>query len=55
MKPALIALSCLTFFIILMFQACIIEEENTAPIASFTVSPNSGNTQTVFIFDASAS
>lgn len=38
-----------------MFQGCIVEEENFSPTASFTVSPNSGNLQTVFVFDASGS
>ena len=39
----------------LMFQGCEIENNNYAPVASFTVSPYSGTTQTVFVFDASAS
>jgi len=41
--------------ITLMFEACVIEEENFAPTASFTVSPDNGSTETVFVFDASAS
>ncbi len=39
----------------LFFSGCIIEEENFAPTASFTILPTSGNLQTVFVFDASAS
>lgn len=53
MKPALILLTCL-FSICLLFQSCVIEENNP-PTAAFTVSPNTGNTQTVFVFDASIS
>ena len=37
----------------LMIQGCFIEEENISPTASFTISPSSGNLQTVFVFDAS--
>ena len=39
----------------LVFPGCVVEEENFAPTASFTVSPSSGNTETVFVFDASNS
>lgn len=38
-----------------VFTGCIIEDENFAPTASFTVTPDSGNLQTVFVFDASGS
>ena len=38
-----------------MFQGCEIENNNYAPVASFIVSPYSGTTETVFVFDASAS
>ena len=39
----------------LTFTGCVTEEENFSPTASFTVNPNTGNTETVFVFDASGS
>ena len=39
----------------LMFQGCEIEDDNFPPTASFTVSPYSGTTETVFVFDATTS
>lgn len=39
----------------LLFEGCVVDEENFAPTAAFTVTPNSGSFQTVFVFDASNS
>jgi len=39
----------------LLFEACKKDDDNFAPTASFTVTPNSGTTETLFLFDASAS
>lgn len=44
----------LVVIISLIFTGCEILEENYAPTASFTVSPDSGNTETIFVFDASS-
>lgn len=38
-----------------MLQGCKIENDNFPPTASFTVSPYSGATETIFVFDASES
>lgn len=39
----------------LFFQACEEEVQNNAPTASFVVAPSTGDTQTLFVFDASNS
>ncbi len=54
-KIAFIAVVALMMMIGMVFQSCETEDENVAPTASFTVTPNSGNTETLFVFDASAS
>lgn len=45
----------MTLVVIFAFSACKKEETNTAPTASFTITPGTGPVSTLFTFDASAS
>ena len=51
----LLLLIGLAAYFSLSIAGCEVEEENYTPTASFTVSPTSGTTETIFFFDASAS
>lgn len=45
----------ITIISCILFSSCKKEEPNTPPIASFSISPENGNTDTIFVFDASGS
>jgi len=54
-KSIVITAIGLLIMVNLLFEACKKDDDNFAPTASFTVTPNSGTTETLFSFDASAS
>lgn len=54
-NPILIVLFGFIVLILSSFYSCSLFEKNDPPTASFTVSPNSGITETNFVFDASGS
>lgn len=49
-----ISLILLSTFIILVFSFSGCKKDNTAPTATFIISPSIGNLSTIFSFDASA-
>ncbi|MCF6170594.1 MAG: PKD domain-containing protein [Bacteroidales bacterium] len=54
-KSLLIVSIALITTVSFLFEACKKDDDNFAPTASFTVTPNSGSIETLFVFNASAS
>ena len=53
MKRYFLLLPCLSVCIVLLiWQSC--SKENQPPVAQFTIDPATGNDQTIFVMDASA-